>query len=939
MQPTRRPFKRWTPVLAASLVALAVSACDDDGGGSASAAGFLAKAESHMEKGEVSAAVIELRNAVQKAPEDSEAYLRLGSLYLAAGDPLKAEMRLTRARDLGAPRERWLWPLGRALAAQSKADEVADLAAPDSLPEETPKTVKATALALAGWAAMMRHDGARGREMLEQARSLDPDGVPPLIVAARVALSEGDVSDARALAAKAQGVAPDDDEVISLIADTALAARDGAAAVAAYSDLVARHPQNPAPRLALAQAHLLTQNTEAAAEQIDAVLAQRPDLPQALYLKGFLAFLDDRIKDADHLIAQALAKRPDYQQAQVLAGVLKYRLGDYEQAARLLAGVPETADPRLRSTYAATLLRLGRAEEAHRVLAPLQADFGDRPEFLRLMSAAAAQSGRSGEARDYLIRATELDPADPGLRSALATQQFAAGDTDAAIATLREAVGSGGAGDRALLMLFSALLQQNEVDEALKMSRDVQAKRPGSAIGWTLEGVAEIARQDLRAARTAFQTALEVEPGAVAPSRNLAILLMQDDHTEAARDVLLAANRAHPQDPGVMTRLAAVADAAGDDAGARQWLEKAVSAAPEAVEPRVLLGRLLIARDKPDAALGLLLDALRATPQEPALLRTAGQAYLATGDAAAAADVLERLVRARGTAADHVLLAEARAAQGRPDAVVAELRAALETEPDYGPALLALSDRLLARGQADQAAPLIATLTGRAPDDPRVIGLDARLIETTDGLQAAISRLDGAQAARTTPDRALALMTSAFKWKAGDVDGALSELGRWLETQPEDVGARLHMATQALQAERYERAEAAYRTVLEARPDVWAARNNLAWVLLKQGRLDDALAQVRQARQESGRAAAVLDTEGMVLMAAGRAEEAVPVFAEAMRGAADTTAYRYHLAEALRDAGRPADAARMVEGLLTPAARLIPGGEGAPTPSGLPGGG
>jgi Tfp pilus assembly protein PilF len=66
---------------------------------------YLREAENYLAKGEIQAAVIQLKNALQQDPDNVRARLRLGKIYLRAGQGRAAEKELSQARKLGAKPE------------------------------------------------------------------------------------------------------------------------------------------------------------------------------------------------------------------------------------------------------------------------------------------------------------------------------------------------------------------------------------------------------------------------------------------------------------------------------------------------------------------------------------------------------------------------------------------------------------------------------------------------------------------------------------------------------------------------------------------------------------------------------------------------------------------------------------------------------------------
>ena len=61
---------------------------------------LMASAKEHLAKGDRNAAVIDLRNVLQQAPDNGEARLMLGQALFEAGDYVSAEKELSRALEM-----------------------------------------------------------------------------------------------------------------------------------------------------------------------------------------------------------------------------------------------------------------------------------------------------------------------------------------------------------------------------------------------------------------------------------------------------------------------------------------------------------------------------------------------------------------------------------------------------------------------------------------------------------------------------------------------------------------------------------------------------------------------------------------------------------------------------------------------------------------------
>src|ERR1700704_2882254 len=63
-------------------------------------ASFLSSAQSYMQKADYKAAIVQLKNAIQGAPENGEARHLLAKALLETGDPVGAETEVRKALDL-----------------------------------------------------------------------------------------------------------------------------------------------------------------------------------------------------------------------------------------------------------------------------------------------------------------------------------------------------------------------------------------------------------------------------------------------------------------------------------------------------------------------------------------------------------------------------------------------------------------------------------------------------------------------------------------------------------------------------------------------------------------------------------------------------------------------------------------------------------------------
>src|SRR5688500_7559958 len=85
---------------------------------------LMVKVQEYRAKGDYQAAIIELKNVLQKNPDHAGARHQLGAEYLDAGDPRAAEAELERALKLSSDPVKVVPDLAKAKLMQGKFQEV-----------------------------------------------------------------------------------------------------------------------------------------------------------------------------------------------------------------------------------------------------------------------------------------------------------------------------------------------------------------------------------------------------------------------------------------------------------------------------------------------------------------------------------------------------------------------------------------------------------------------------------------------------------------------------------------------------------------------------------------------------------------------------------------------------------------------------------------------
>ena len=136
----------------------------------AEASRYYEDALQRFERNELSAAIIQLKNALKTSPNMLAAHVLLGKALLKNGDAGAAEVEFDQAMKLGVDRTEVILALGQALAAQGKFEAILERLTPAGLPRQ----LQVDVLIARGNAQIVRGDLTAAARSFDEARSIDP---------------------------------------------------------------------------------------------------------------------------------------------------------------------------------------------------------------------------------------------------------------------------------------------------------------------------------------------------------------------------------------------------------------------------------------------------------------------------------------------------------------------------------------------------------------------------------------------------------------------------------------------------------------------------------------------------------------------------------------------------------------------------------------------
>ncbi len=873
---------------------------------------LVAEAMQLQHKGDTQAAIIQLKNALQKNPDNAEARYLLGTIYSQNRDQKSAEKELRKALELGMSPAKVLPDLGTVLFAQGQFQQVLDET--EQIASEKPS---AEISSLRGNAYLALGKSQEAKASFEQALKHNPDFPAALIGLARYALTERDIDTATRLSEQAVAKNPQNADAWLFKADLLRAQGKIEPALAAYVQTLKLQPKNISAHINKAFLEIGTGKFDTAKADIDAARKASPNSLMVFYSQALLDFRQDKYAAAWEALQQILRVAPDHMPSVLLAGAVQYSLGSMPQAEQYLNNYLEKDPNNLyaRKLLVSTLLRSRQTQRALEELAPALKVAQEDTQLLTLAGESYMQAKDFTKATEYFEKASTLAPENAKLHAALGISKLAQGEDVRAVAELEMASKLDNKLSQADVLLAMTHLRNNEFDKALAAAKAMEKAEPDNPLSHNLEGVAYLGKKDIANARASFEKALSIQPTYFPSAANLARLDLQDNKPELAKkrfETLLAKDKKNIR---AMTALASLAFSQGQPKEATAWLERSSQENPDALQPALLLASHYLSIGEKQKALNFSQKLQGSNPSSPEVLDMLARAQFANGDKPAALETYQKLATMKPDSAPVQLrIASIQMAMQNETAASDALKKALALQPDYLDAQLALASLEANHGNYEQALVIARHVQKNNSESPIGYELEGNILMTQKKPDLAVKAFEQAFAISKTGPLMVKLHASLSQ--AGKSKEANARLIQWLKEHPEDTAASVYLAEVYTAEKQNKTAIEQYQTILSQNPKYVPALNNLAW-LYQQEKDSRALEYAEKANQLAPDVPGVLDTLGWILIEQGDTKRGLPLLQKAVSLAPEIADIHYHLAFALVKSGDKAKARKELEKLLS----------------------
>ena len=875
-------------------------------------AALVEEAKQYQQKGDAKAAIIQLKNALRKSPDDAQARLLLGSIYAQTGDPLSAEKELRKAESLGIKRDRMAPELGRTLLELGKFQEALDETMPVAGTPDTPELQD-----LRGSAYLGLGKQEQAKEAFQSILTTKPNDPRGLVGMAKYSAASKDFVSAARFVDQAVTKNPTYGEAWKLRGDLARVSADSQGARKAYDEAIKLMPTNTAALIGRANVFIAARKFAEAKADVDAAQKIAPGVPLVFYTQSLLDFSQGKnaaaLESIQHVLQVATENLPSI----LLAGAIETAVGANEQAEQHLRKYlqSDSSNVYARKLLASALLKNGQAKDAMAILTPAISAVQTDPQLWMIAGESLLQSKDFTKANEYFEKANTLAPKLSLVHTAMAMSQSGQGNNPKAISELELAASLDDKTTKPGIMLVMAQLRLKQYAKAMLAVEALDKKYPGDPQVLNLKGVVYLGMSDLKNARDSFDKALTRSPTYFPAVENLARLDMIDKKPDQAKRRFEAVLAAEPKNIAAMSSIAAIAVAVGKPEEAVTWLQKASAVNPADVGPFLQLGRYYLQSGAKEKAFALGQKLFAANDKNVEVIDFLGHVQASNNDLPGALLTFRRLATLRPTSATpEMRIASVQVAMKDNGEAIASLKKAVALEPENLSAQIGLVSLQAKNGDGDAALKVARQIQKQRPDEPIGFVLEGDLFMLQKNARLAQKAYEQGIAIKKSGLLLTKLHQSMLA--ANNAKTADDRLLQWLRGNPDDTSARVYLADSLLARKQVKSAIEQYEIALKAVPQSVAIMNNLAYAyqLDKNPR---ALEVAENAYVIEPNNPSVMDTLGWILVEKNADARGLGLLQKANVLAPENEEIRFHLAVGLSKSGDKAGAKKQLDTLVT----------------------
>jgi putative PEP-CTERM system TPR-repeat lipoprotein len=830
------------------------------------------KAKTYINESKFDESIIELKNAIQKSPKNSEARFLLGKLYLQEGSGFEATKELEKADKLKYSKSKVIPLLARAyLVTNSDEDVIALNDQALKLPDE----VKSQYLAYNTLANIRIEDSISAKKSALIANESSISTSYSYLASAYILLLENKLDAAKIKVNKALVTSPENPEAIMLLGQINTALGLFSEVSKNYLKYASLQPKSRVIVLLLADAALKEKDYENAERYADSILKNVPNQPFAHYIKSVARFEAQDYKEANVHAEQAELYGFNSSQLKLVAGASSYYLDNFEQSYHHLSAIAQylpIEHPALKM-FAISQLQLGLISDITDTLNNFTVTSKEDAKFLSTLSLQLAEIGAMDDAKALAAKVISKDAENAEDNISRGILKLMLNDPSG-MTNFQNALSLKPDSLSAELALVAAALQINDFDKAFKISKEWQEKYPDKPGAFNVLATIYLKQGKLDLAKVSLNKSLNLSAkNHFAISNLINIALKRNELAEANRLSEIGINL-FPENEKMLKQYYIVSrEDIQKRALATAKIKTLFEAKTDVLSLGLLYSEVLIDQKEYKQAIGIIgsfKPSIR-SPKKLWQLNIVAHRYINEGNGVLG--IINRWAKTNPYALEPILLLLDQHMRNKEvDSALGLVDKALSGYQKNNVMLTTAKIQiLLDSGKLREAKAFYPEFSDNVINKKVVDGIQGRIFLLEKNYAKAEPLLKSFY--KDFPSSKNVISLAVAQKGINLASEAISTLEVFLDKNASDNNVRSLLTNYYLESQQ-NKAIPLYEELLLAKPDNIVFLNNLAWLNLENGNVELALKYSSKAVKLAPEYPNVIDTRAMVLLKAGRKVDA-----------------------------------------------------------------
>ena len=886
--PSGHQNRKKTSIAVVLLVSLFLSACTQK-----TSQDHILAAEEFYAEGDYSAAVVELKNAIQLDPKLASARFELGKIYLEQKSFEAAEKELSRAQDLGYSEVEVLPLLTRAY---QRTGANSALIALDHEMEGLTVVEKAEIGFLKAQSLIQLNKVDEARALIQDVLALQTSSVYKGLAGVLSSVIDIDNKGALEKSIVLQEQAPLNKDVLNMTARLHLLNQDPSKAAEIYAKYLKAEPGDAETRFILARMLIDLNRSSEAEVHVDKLLEINDKNALLNQLKGIVRAADKDYVNGQKYSELAINNGSVDPITRLVAGYSAYQQADFEGAVGHLSTIATSLPdnhPGLR-ILAASQLQTGQTSEASNLLDRLDSLTVNDATLFSKAGFDLIKRGENKKASQIVERSEAISESSEDL-TRLGVLKLSLNNVDG-ILDLESAVEKSPESVTAKSTLATAYMSSNQLDKASELADEWKKASSNQPEGFLLAGEVALRKNDLESAEREFLMASSIAPDNEKVKMALVGLELRKDNASSAIVKLEKLLQDSPAYLPAISAYYALNDREGEQKQGMKPLLDQLAKTPDDNDLLVLLSQIYIKQLKYEEALETLNKVDDKNALDSTYWGTKGKVLLRLNDLVEADEHYSAWLALspynREAVIGKLLLLDSR--NNFTDGLNL-IERFLEARDD--PQMVILKSYFMTMtGDLAGAQTLIDSFNDDIKSVPFVRGVIARIKLRQGDAKSAVD--DAKVAYEGNPSTKSMLVLATAYDLSGQTEESFSLLTAHLEKNPQDLRAMMLLAEKKIAADKDD-AISLYQDALKLEPNNSVVLNNLAYLLTQEGQLDEAAGLAKRAFELNPNSPAVVDTYAQIQVKQGNTEEAIETYSRVMNQKVDNEEIFLNYIEAL----------------------------------------